>query len=248
MSLRTATMCVVGIVVLGGCLTSTVLDAGSTPDPKPLPDPPQSLVNETVADYVEAAEEAQLYNERLSRHPTESRLSCDAVVGARTERTVFLYVQCMGGIEFVEGPHEDVATWSIYAVSNRTVERSSIGDAVVRHHDDVNDTTEPDPGYQIVNFDDSTRDTAVSLGRDGGNRSSTLKFNYSLVPGSTVIQNDLPFEYGTEYEVRIQTGTTSETFVVVPERPETRLGHSTVVCVLPGGRIVAFQIPPHIPN
>lgn len=246
MQYKLIAICMGGLIVLSGCTTPLISKSDSTPDPLELPEKPGTLDNQTVETFVEATERTMLYNDRLSSDPIENTLSCSAIVGSRTENGYLVFVQCTGGIQFENGEHEDVATWSLYYVNDSVTKRSSIRDADVRSMNAENGGTNPYSGVQIVNFDSVTHNITVALSPNGSKSTSNVTLSYRLAPNHSVIQNNLPFETGTATEMRVRTSTDTGAFTVTFEKPATRLGHGRVVGVLPDGQIVLVRLPPKV--
>lgn len=241
-----APICIVGLLVLSGCTMPMSSRTSSTLDPIELPEKPEILDNRTVETFVEATEEGMLYNERLPSHPTENNVSCSAVIGSETENGYLVFVQCTGGIQFENGEHEDVATWSLYHVSDNATKRSSIQDADVRSMESENRSVNPHSGLQIVNFDSPARDIILTLSSNGSESASDVTLSYRIDPNESVIQNNLPFETGTTTRTNVRTSTDVETFTFTFEKPATRLGHAVIIGVLPDGQVVLVRLPPKI--
>lgn len=241
-----APICIVGLLVLSGCTMPITSKTISTPEPIELPEKPETLDNQTVETFVEATEESMLYNERLSSHPTESSLSCSAVIGSKTENGYLVFVQCTGGIQFENGEHEDVATWSLYYVNDDATKRSSIQDADVRNMKSENRSPNPYSGVQIVNFDSPTHNITLALSSNDSKSASDVTLSYRIHPNESVIQNNLPFETGTTTEMYVRTSTDTEALTFTFEKSATRLGHGLIVSVLPNGQLVIVRLPPKI--
>lgn len=244
MQYRFTTICVVGLLVLSGCTTPITSGTNSTPDPIELPEKPQPLNNQTVKTFAESNEEAVLYNDRLSSHPTENNLACRGSIGTETETGYLVFVQCTGGIQFEGGEHEDVATWSLYYVDSETTKRSSVRNADVRNMESKDGSQHPYSGFQIANFNSTTRDISVVLAPNGSKSNVTL--SYRLGPNESVIQNNLPIETKIPIKMDVRTSTETATFTCSFEKPATRLGHGMIVSVFPDGQIVLVRLPPRL--
>ena len=235
------TIVFVAVIFLSGC-TIPALDAGSS-EPKPLPEKPQQLTNRSVQTFVETTEERRLYNEALASGPTESLITCEAVVEEKHELAYLLYVQCLGGIELSGGEHVDIAELSFYSVSPQTTKQSTYQNITSRTYNQSKPGTS---GFQLVNFGNSTQNVTISIGPTKGNSGSEFTTTYTLHPSQTVIQNFLPYEFNTTHRMRVQTSNGTTTFAFTPQKKQTLLTHGTTIFILRNGHVEPAEIPPNM--
>lgn len=240
--LPTLSVCLALLVLTAGCMTG--LDVISdTPTPKPLPDPPEHVTNETAREYVTTAEKAHVYNRLLDGHPTDSQLHCDSIILDAESGVRVAYVICTGGIRLKDDMHADTMASSLYWVERGTIRRVSTHpqDATTRHYTDSSSHNKG--SYNIFNLDNQSRDVTVTLTYTANGTQFTT-FKYSIEAESSVRQLYIPYENAnTTYNVTIQTAGETRSFHWYPARTVGAMGPLLLVYVTPDGELVQTRLP-----
>lgn len=220
---KTAVSVVLLTVLVSGCLAGSLPTANDAePDEEPLPEKPTVLTEQTVSNYTTTYEEAKIYNQHADDYPKNWQVGCLSDVRVAHESAFVVSVQCMGG-------HFGALTY--YYVSETTTTRIEEGDLRTEryrdHQPDVDHT-----GFHVVNLANESVEVSVEFER---NDSAPLRFDYDVDPHHGVSPRNLPFEYGSTREMRVQTDDATTTAQFTSE--QALFAPRTVVFVLPDGQV-----------
>lgn len=225
-------------VVLSGCTASTNIGMGNA-QPAPTPEKPPQLTNESVMSYIETTEKRAQYNNHLNQHPTNTSLDCASTIAAKHKEATLVWVECKGGIEYANGKHTDIVAQSTYYVTGQVTKRASSNNVAV-NDTVVDDDIATDPGFRVVNFDDTLRNVTISI---EDNKAMNLTFGFQLQPKGSVNQNGLPYDFNSTHQMTVHTDTETISARFTPVKRLGGLGHSTIIFILPDGNIVVTKIP-----
>lgn len=219
------------LVVLAGCTTLPSLSDKAAK--RPLPDAPETLTADTVANYTTVYEATTVYNRHVEQNPTGEQISCRSDIRIATEDSYVVAVQCKGGIPLENGRHIDVATAAHYYVTENETRRIGPDDTrSVRHREYESDGPNL-TSVTMVNLADRPVSMTLEFARNGS--SKPLTFRYTIGSNRSVVQLGLPFQYGTTGQLVVRTDENTTTAQFRSKRVEFR--PPTTIYVLPDGRI-----------
>jgi hypothetical protein len=236
---RFPALCLAFLLLVAGC-TSPVNQLSGTPEPKSLPERPQTITNETARSYATGAEAVHRYNSVLERHPTDTSLNCEGTVLGTFSGARVVHVTCTGGIEFADGTHADVLAKALYWVERDDVRRvpESNGTTAREFQEFTGSQT---AGFVAYNLGDKRQQLNATLQRAGGDE---VRRQYRLNATSALIQNRVPFDdRNTTYGFVAETRGDGMSFTWRPATTDGERGHLLIVYVTPRGNVAYGRLP-----
>lgn len=230
-----ASLCLVFLVVLAGCATPTDFMFGVVPS-ESVPNPPETVTNETAREYVRTAHEARILNNRILAHPGNANVGCIPLNVAAKPGVRVIYAWCTGIIESGQGGHIDLVTSALYWVEAGDTRHASA------YSSQNAEITEYSPGqnftsYGLYNFEKKSNDINVTLSHStNGSRFATL--SSSLGPQSGVTTSFIPYENeNTTYIVSVHTANENHSFRWQPGQRKGQIGPRLFIWVTPSGKL-----------
>lgn len=190
---------VAGLFILtAGCQSLGV--PSSDPTPRPVPEPPDPVTNQTARAYVTTAERAHIWNRNLggSSQPTELDLSCHPqVLDVRNSARV-VWVRCSGGVIYEE-LHTDMVTRALYWVERGRTRRVSSRDVA-----QVSSRVQKGSAVTVYNLDESVHDVRINATFVGNSASLTARYEFRILPEEGIRKEGIPYDDAdTTYRVTV---------------------------------------------
>lgn len=176
------------------------------------PDPPSSLTNESVVEFVEKYEEAHLHNDLLTEDTTDISIGCPAAIDLEIDHGFYVLTICHGSTRSGDsvghlGPDPvfyHVTDGQFERVAEREIGRGeSYGNG--RRSSEVQ-------GFRMVNFDNKDHEMQISLSHlSDSSETLILEETYPLRSKSLFsISSVLATEGDFELEVTLEDGTSAK--------------------------------------
>lgn len=225
------------LLLMAGCLTPLGLSSGT--ETKPLPEPPDTVTNESAKAYAAQFELNDSWNRAVDGEfrPTGQQMSCDTWILDTTDDARLLYVWCTGGIMFDNGMHADAVESALHWVEDGRAWHAPGSPADTTDRQFTSDRRRDFASYSIYNLDDEAHDVTATLAH-ARNGTRLASFNYTIDGGHELTQSGIPYENtSTVYELTVKTEEDSLSFDWRPDRPNESAGRSELLYVTPDGTL-----------